>query len=250
MQAKIYIVSLKDACERRRLISQQLDQLPLAYEFVDAVDLRGVGKDAIDSSLIAKNLPLSGPEIGCALSHRAIYELMTRDNVPVAIVLEDDVTLLPGFGDLCRSALEIDATFGGVVILGGQEDAQGEYRQFFCRRRKFNLGRVQVRKAFMCDDRIKRTCCYMITLATARRLLQATTPISCAADEWQTLRKLNGHGGLWMTFPKVAAHPRFLEGQSTIESTRGRTQSKRVSSLVAIRQHAADAFRMLGGSLC
>jgi hypothetical protein len=90
----------------------------------------------------------------------------------------------------------------------------------------------------------------MITLTAARRLLQATAPIVCVADEWQTLRKLKGHDGLWMTFPKVAAHPRFLEGQSTIEPTGRRIQLKAAGGLRAIRQRAADAFRMFGGNLC
>ena len=45
--------------------------------------------------------------LGCQLSHLKIYNLMIKNNIPIACVLEDDVYLMPTFPKMLVSSQEI-----------------------------------------------------------------------------------------------------------------------------------------------
>lgn len=94
----IFIVSLAQSTDRREKISERLDALGLDYKFFDAID---------GATLDIATLPdyegrkrrlffgrdMSAGEIGCLLSHRAIYSHLVEQNIPAAVVLEDDSLL-------------------------------------------------------------------------------------------------------------------------------------------------------------
>ena len=139
----IYIVNLKRTPERRLYMQRQLSALGLEYEFVDAIDKYGLESKAnrmqiaqslgIDESSIenkyaaivdhaktekGKNYENAnlGP-LAVSLSHIKIYNLMVKDGIEWACILEDDATLLPTFPEVLRIAPQLD---WDIVLLASQ----------------------------------------------------------------------------------------------------------------------------------
>ena len=126
----IYIINLKRTPERRLYMQRQLDALGLKYEFVNAIDKYGLVSKA-DRMRIARSLGIDesfvenkyaaivdhtktekvknwkdvnlGP-LAIVLSHIKIYDLMVKDSIEWACILEDDAILLPTFSEVLRIA--------------------------------------------------------------------------------------------------------------------------------------------------
>lgn len=96
----IYVVSLISALERRKSVAEQMRQQDLQFEFFDAVDGRNVDEASInqvyDSATNSKRFkrPLSRPEVGCYLSHLALWKTIAQSDQSAAIILEDDLKIL------------------------------------------------------------------------------------------------------------------------------------------------------------
>ena len=130
----IYIVNLKRTPERRLYMQRQLDALGLEYEFVDAIDkyrlesktyrMQAAQSLGIDGSLMekkyaaivnhaktekGKNLKSAslGP-LAVSLSHIKIYNLMVKNGIEWACIMEDDATLQPTFLDVLRIAPQLE----------------------------------------------------------------------------------------------------------------------------------------------
>ena len=121
----IYIINLKRNPERRLHIQRQLDAFGLKYEFVDVDDIDkhelksqahrmqiaqslGIDESLLENKYAAivdrakteqdknwKNDNLGS--LAIALSHIKIYDLMIKNGIDWACILEDDATLLPTF---------------------------------------------------------------------------------------------------------------------------------------------------------
>lgn len=104
----IFVINLPTAVERRVAIEKQLNSLGAKFEIMDGV----FGNDArvterYDEELAIKEhgKPLGTGEKGCALAHTLVYERMVRENIPFALILEDDIVLAPDI--LARAEKEI-----------------------------------------------------------------------------------------------------------------------------------------------
>jgi glycosyl transferase family 25 len=103
-------ISLIDQVQRRSFMRQQLDALGLPYRFFDAVriDLSGGWPESYDRQqrLAYAGRDLTAGEIGCYLSHRAIWQQLLSGPDEVALVLEDDVAVPPDFGATVQALCE------------------------------------------------------------------------------------------------------------------------------------------------
>lgn len=99
---KIIVVSLPDAYKRRERISQQLTELGLKFEFLDAI--RGTTEMHQDSEYQGQwrhkfwGIDLTPGEIGCYKSHRLACRRAVDLNQPV-LILEDDLLIKPELKD-------------------------------------------------------------------------------------------------------------------------------------------------------
>ena len=98
-----------------------LQGIPITYEFFPAVygkEIKNIDEvyDEKESLRILKR-KLNMGEIGCALSHRLIYKKMIDENISQALILEDDVSLLPDFYPVYR-ALSGKCIGNKVILLG------------------------------------------------------------------------------------------------------------------------------------
>ncbi|MBC6414631.1 MAG: glycosyltransferase family 25 protein [Chromatiales bacterium] len=107
----IYIISLKRTPERRLSMKRQLDAFNLQYQFIDGIDKYDLHSQAYREA-IADQLDIDAQQleyffkthhkydigsIACSLSHIKVYDLMIKNNISRACVLEDDCQLLPTF---------------------------------------------------------------------------------------------------------------------------------------------------------
>ena len=96
----IFVVNMQRDTERRQHMAGLLAGLGLAAEFVGAVDgrtLTAPERAVYDPAraLRVYGVEMRDAEIGCYLSHHRIYERMVREGIPVAMVLEDDISIDP-----------------------------------------------------------------------------------------------------------------------------------------------------------
>jgi glycosyl transferase family 25 len=94
----VFIINLPHSRERRERIKSQLDKLKLPHRFIEAVagaglDLQNCPDYAGRKRRIFFGRDLTKGELGCLLSHRAIYSKMVADDIAAALILEDDSRL-------------------------------------------------------------------------------------------------------------------------------------------------------------
>jgi hypothetical protein len=95
-----FVINLPHSVERRRHMEAQVANLD--HEFVDAVDGRFLSTEGRPKWLRPTIL-------GCTLSHRAVYQRVIDEDLPYALVLEDDMVLPPDIHELAQAvARELD----------------------------------------------------------------------------------------------------------------------------------------------
>ena len=90
------MISLVDADKRRALMRAQLDAPGMpSWSFVDATRGASLTFDETARFYDAKNAVenLTGPQIGCSISHLKVMETVARDEIDFAVVLEDDASV-------------------------------------------------------------------------------------------------------------------------------------------------------------
>ena len=88
---KIFVINLKRSIDRKHNFQKNWQFASKYIEIIEAVD----GNNLSDKELskIAPNyqsLNVTKGEIGCALSHLAIYKKIVNECIPMALILEDD----------------------------------------------------------------------------------------------------------------------------------------------------------------
>lgn len=190
----IFVISLARSQDRRAAIEKQMAHLGLSFVFWDATD----GK-ALDDIAMVKVDPeqaerlcghaLSAGEIGCALSHIRLYEMMVSRGIERAIILEDDIYLHMHFKRIVEAALRsssADIIFlhhGKAKLWPWLSKLPEGYRlAHYCRPSKSST------------RGIISTAGYVLTLAGARQLLAHAYPVRMPADyltgrlQWNRLR--------------------------------------------------------------
>lgn len=139
-------------------------------------------------ALLARGWLYTPGQIGCTLSHHAIYHRMIDESIPAALVFEDDVLPLPGFSASLAAAAEAVDTSRPQVFL-------------FSDGTQTPIPRV--------DGAFARATCgdcaeaYLITLPAARELLRVNSPMVVMLDGW-TRFAARGHIELYRATPATA----------------------------------------------
>lgn len=103
---KIFLINLARRPDRLAHVQQQLAQLGLSFERFDAVDGATIGDTSSvdrDRFYLNNKRQIALGEIGCAMSHRAIWQQMVEQNLPFALILEDDITIRAELVDFLAS---------------------------------------------------------------------------------------------------------------------------------------------------
>lgn len=111
-----YVISLTTETTRRKHIEQEFGKQNIPFEFFDAVTPSTIEEVArkfnitLDRSAHAK---LSDGEIGCVLSHIALWNLALENNLDYINIFEDDIHL----GENAKALLEVDYLPDNVDVL-------------------------------------------------------------------------------------------------------------------------------------
>ena len=90
---KNYVISLKNAKNRREHISQQFSKQDIDFKFFDAVTPINSAEVAKKLAINITNTSLSPNEIGCLLSHVSVWQHALASDLPYIGVFEDDIYL-------------------------------------------------------------------------------------------------------------------------------------------------------------
>ena len=197
---RIAFINLDRARERRAFMEVQGDKLGLAFERVRAVEA-GEIDEALAERLNGRwERPLTRAELGCFLSHHALWRELAEGREPL-LVLEDDAILsrqLP-------LAMPRLAAFAGAEFL----NLESFERRRFVARRAVDLGAgLAVRRVFRDKS---GSAAYLLWPAGARKLLARAERGAAPVDAF-----LHGLAGLnaWQVEPALAIQAHLWERRS------------------------------------
>ena len=185
---KTYVLNMEKDVQKRATIESQLEQQKdLDVTIFKAIEGRKLTEQElnewVDMSAMQKryNNFATLPAIGCALSHWNIYKLMTINQDPYALILEDDALLSADIADKIKQIEYLLLTDEPIAMLLTPEfvysvnDKTNSFEQF-------NIYRLN--GGTMCSG-------YIINQATAQLLKKQLFPIRYLADHWDEFSKLN-----------------------------------------------------------
>ena len=188
----IFLINLKQSVERRKYVTDQLEKLGLSYNIFDAY----LGKDYYKDkdfydekkALKFEHRKLKIGEVGCSLSHNAIYNKIVKDKIPYALILEDDIILnekLPLFLENIEKHLK-----GNMVINISRCDVYKKKNQ-----KKVFENFYLVSPRYIKYGGIACACGYIVTLDAAKIMQDYNKPVYFPADAWgYYLNKVNFYG--------------------------------------------------------
>ena len=98
----IFVISLPGAVERRQFQKQQLFELGLDYEILNAISIDDINDEIYKKHYFDWQRPLRNTEVACYFSHRSAWQKIINNNMP-ALILEDDALLSQCVPELLKS---------------------------------------------------------------------------------------------------------------------------------------------------
>ena len=216
----IFVISLPDAYERRKSLTRDLTSRGLDFGMVDAIDGRRVLPSEYERKIDRKRTveafgrPLADAEYACAFSHLSVYHKISEDNLPGAIILEDDAILTPLFDEFltargfeCADLVQLDHLHGD--IWRGHSPIQLT---------------PNIRLA-MAARNTSLTTGYSISNRGARYFLEEAFPLTRPAD-WPADPLVVG---AMLAMPRIVDHPPFSAEISSIEPLRAPLISRKTA---------------------
>ncbi len=176
-QWPIYIVSLVRATERRARCTATMERLGLAFEFFDAVEGAQLANgetaqvyDAERNTRLYKH-PLTRPEIGCTLSHLALWQRIAAGESGGAFILEDDFEASPDLPAIL-TAISTANLENAMIKLFASRPAKGT-----------NIGPITAGHWLVMPDHIPgQTLGYAVDRVAAGKLASGILPMARPVD--------------------------------------------------------------------
>lgn len=188
----VFVISLTRSQDRRAMVMKQMEHLGIDFEFFNAVDgraLTGVELGKVDFSLAREYCghDLSRAEVGCALSHIRLYELIVAQGIERCVVLEDDVYLHMHFKAIVEAIVTLNQA--DIVFLHhGKAKRWPLLRQL---PEGYRLARYMT-PSIHSKRGVLSAAGYMLTLSGAEKLLAKAYPLRMPADYLTGRLQLNG----------------------------------------------------------
>jgi glycosyl transferase family 25 len=235
MMWPVYVINMAANTTRMARAASELEHLGIPFTRFEAVDGRALLQDALeqaydpDANLRRARHPLVGPEIGCYLSHVALWNQIAAGEAAGGIILEDDFTAADDFA-VVLSAIANDA---GNWELAKLFSARVGQKVLDCR--PLVAGR-EIGVPYKVPN---TTLGYAIRRDAAARLAACALPISRPIDE--------DHKHFWelglrvaMVTPSPLAWGEQCAETGTITAARHRTKKQNARAALL---HAWHSFR-------
>jgi glycosyl transferase family 25 len=177
-----FIISLPKDRHRREPLEKQLQKLAMPFSVVKAVHGESLSAEELAASYDRRkaihlfNRELSKGELGCALSHLSIYRKMVEEDIPHALILEDDARILDEDLAATLSALARRYPAGTpvAVLLNHVERYDGATR-------------LELDGSRCLYEAYRGVCAhgYVVTKAAAEILVRNLYPVYVVADKWE-----------------------------------------------------------------
>jgi GR25 family glycosyltransferase involved in LPS biosynthesis len=185
---KTFVVHLARATGRRPLVDKLLEASPFPAEIFSAIEgAKLTGEEQAQAYLgaprYAPHYPfaLGHGEIGCFLSHRAIWQKIVDDGLDGALILEDDLEVLGGFDEVAQFAADHLANHGYIQF---QVRAVSSEAKIIASQGQLRLVQPQVTPL--------RTSAQLVSAKVAQRLLDLTAPFDRPVDTFLQMHWVTG----------------------------------------------------------
>jgi glycosyl transferase family 25 len=209
-QIPIFVINLESSKDRLSNITEMLNAYNLKFKRSPAIDGRLLTHD-FKKSIVKSHrgkLKLSDGEIGCYLSHLAVYKEIVGSDIKFSLILEDDAFFSPEFSVLLKSGLPFPVDMD-ILKLEGYRRKTVKYISLF----SYNDYRYVFPELVSFG-----TAGYIITLEGAKKLLKSSKILRQPAD--------HGLFRYWESGVVIyEVHP-FPIKQSAFESTIGLERAK------------------------
>ncbi|RPI72041.1 MAG: glycosyltransferase family 25 protein [Geobacteraceae bacterium] len=120
---RVFVISLDHRHDRRNALTARMRELAIPFEIFSAIDGKLLTKadlDAYDDFLMKRKIlrSLSPSEIGCYLSHLAIWQHIVENNIDSATILEDDITISDDFPTILDGIVHIPFKWDLIRLSG------------------------------------------------------------------------------------------------------------------------------------
>ncbi|WP_062013119.1 glycosyltransferase family 25 protein [Aureimonas sp. AU4] len=240
----IRVINLDRATARLDFMARQLAGLGLAFERRRAVETADIAPDLERRINRRWERPLSGPELGCLLSHAAIWREVAAGAGPV-LVLEDDAVLSRRLPEALRALPQVEAEMVNIESFG---------RRRFVSRRRVPVGEgLSVRRTHRDKS---GSAAYLLCPAGARRLLaslerRGAAPADAFLFTCPNLQLFQAEPALAIQahlFARLTGRSAGVDGATMIHQPRARLPVARANLPFLARRIAAQA-RLLGHHL-
>ena len=203
---QVYVISLKDSVDRQKSIKSQCEKFNITPVFIEAVNGSSLSTSEINKycqqekakQLFGREMLLG--EIGCALSHKKIYNKIISENLPYAMIFEDDVLIEKGFNKVIKSILRSDLNWE-LILLGHHKDISKGLSTPLSIWHRYDI---------TTDSSLNRladfgfgTYGYMITIEGAKKLIAALDVIYKPIDHYTSNSNIINVYGLYPTVVNV-----------------------------------------------
>lgn len=168
---KIYTISMAASVHRKEYHKWQADELGMDVNYYDAIDGSVLSDEVFESLRYTYLRPLSRGEVGCFLSHKALWEKCASINEPI-IILEDDIVISADFAAATSQLLNL------------QDVDRINLEGYFPQRKTFGKNVLQLRGFSLTELYQERAgaAAYILWPSGALKLLNHYKNKACLAD--------------------------------------------------------------------
>lgn len=185
---KAFVINLERSTIRRAFMKKQLDEQGIAFEFVKAVDGATLSDKYLAEICDFEELTEKRPHLlrkgvyGCLLSHYSVYQRIVAENLPYALIMEDDIEIQTALKPLLQE-LESVIRKNEVILLFSQNN----YMPTILSEQNTEtiLGKYKVSYP-MQPWALGSAAGYIISREAAQGLIDLVLPIRYAADGWSS----------------------------------------------------------------
>lgn len=191
----IFIISLQNDSYRRSLLLEFLSE-NIINNYFPASDFRSQSDLELDQFMDLDKLmnnkiynrKLTGGEIGCADSHKAIYRYMVGNNIPLALILEDDVVAMKNWKNKLEKIIlelkSIKSDISYVCNIGIDYYRSVPQNIIFRSLSPLNFFK-KIREVNFSKTDLWLTHSYLINLHGAKNLLHKNDRYQTTCDDWK-----------------------------------------------------------------
>lgn len=199
LPVKVFVIHVKKGYEdRARHMEKMLGEMGVDFEYILDWDVPDLTDEEVAKYFVG-HMGRCWPATSCGFKHLEVYQKMIRENIPYALVLEDDIFLKKNFERVFNAAFrELEASHGTEkpFWLSMEATAMGFVPRSIRRRGQH----VYPGRFLQC------TGCYLANISLARTILDTISaqPTDLPIDIYFDRLRAGGLFDAFWTYPVIA----------------------------------------------